>query len=257
VQELLELRDDLDNLLQHSQVGVLFLDEELRVRRFTPGAARHVPLLPGDVGRPIEHFASATRVAGLAAEARRVVADGEARRVTYDDDAGRTWGLTIRPYAARDVRRRGVVLTFVDVTAERRVGQRLGAVVDSLPHPVAVLDREGTITLVNAAWRDGAARCGGDPARCCEGANYLDVCDRADEPDARLVAAGLRGVLAGRSERFECEYPCAGPADVRVFRLFVAPLRDQGGGAVVSHLDVTEAALAERRLAALEGAPTP
>ncbi|MFO0607010.1 MAG: chemotaxis protein CheB [Polyangiales bacterium] len=256
VQELLELRDDLDNLLQHSQVGVLFLDEELRVRRFTPGAARHVPLLPGDVGRPIEHFASVIRAGALVAEARRVVADGEARRLAYDDDDGRAWGLTIRPYAARDVRRRGVVLTFVDVTAERRVGRRLTAVVDSLPHPVAVVDREGVVTLVNAVWREGVAGRGGDPARCCEGASYLDVCDRADDPHARLVAAGLRDVLAGRAERFECEYPCVGPAEVRVYRVFAAPLRDLGG-AVISHFDVTDAALVEQRLAALEGAPTP
>lgn len=56
ITELTELTDDMDNLLNCTNVHTVFLDRELRLRRFTPGAARTFNLIPEDTGRRIDSF---------------------------------------------------------------------------------------------------------------------------------------------------------------------------------------------------------
>lgn len=52
--ELTELNNDIENLLASSNVGTIFLDPDLRIRKFTSAITRELNLLPHDVGRPIE-----------------------------------------------------------------------------------------------------------------------------------------------------------------------------------------------------------
>src|SRR5262249_27511201 len=54
--ELTELNADIDNLLLHTDVGVVFLDRELRIRKFTPRIGEMFHLTPTDVGRRLESF---------------------------------------------------------------------------------------------------------------------------------------------------------------------------------------------------------
>ena len=56
--ELTELTDDMDNLFHLTEVGVIFLDRELKIRRFTPKIAEMFNFLPRDVGRSIDSFTS-------------------------------------------------------------------------------------------------------------------------------------------------------------------------------------------------------
>ena len=56
IRQLLELSNDVDNLLRSSEIGVIFLDRELRIRKFTPAATTAINLLETDVERPIQHI---------------------------------------------------------------------------------------------------------------------------------------------------------------------------------------------------------
>ena len=56
ISELIELTNDMDNLLSSTEVGSIFLDAQLRIRKFTPQIADGFKLLPRDIGRPIETF---------------------------------------------------------------------------------------------------------------------------------------------------------------------------------------------------------
>lgn len=80
-------------------------------------------------------------------------------------------------------------------------------------------------------------------ASCGLGVSYLAVCDvavgeHADE--AAEAAAGIRAVLSGESDRFAMDYPCATIAGPRWFSMRVTRAGELGGGAVVTHLDITE-----------------
>jgi EAL domain-containing protein (putative c-di-GMP-specific phosphodiesterase class I) len=128
-------------------------------------------------------------------------------------------------------------------------------VADSVDAEVAVLNRDGTIIAVNAAWTAFAE----DDGFLCDeelgvGADYLGVCDAAaDEPFARDVATAIRRAIDGETKPFSAEYPCHRPCgERRWFTVRVTRFKGTGAGrVVVVHLDDTERILAseERRSA--------
>ncbi len=159
-----------------------------------------------------------------------------------------------------EYRGRRAVLGLVRDVTERKLAERalrdvselVQAVEDSVLDHMAVLDREGTIVNVNAAWTRHAAEHGATAgmaaARTGVGSNYLAVCRGADGPEratALAVADGIADVLAGRRALFALEYACHPPGGVGWFHMSVTPLQTRTGGAVVVHTDVTQRRRAE------------
>ena len=134
----------------------------------------------------------------------------------------------------------------------REAVELVQAVGDSVPDHMAVLDPDGEIVNVNAAWQrfaeDNSNCVGLAPARTSIGSNYLDVCRESTgvgSETARQAADGIAAVLSGRSELYTLEYDCDSAHDRRWFHMSVLPLRTQSGGAVVVHADVTQRRRAE------------
>ena len=157
-------------------------------------------------------------------------------------------------------RGRPAVLGLVrDITERRQAEQalqqaanRLQAVGDSVLDQMVVLDAQGIVTAVNAAWQqfsaDHALPGQGPPAGTGVGTDYLGVLHSAEgagSADAAAIAEGIACVLAGRLPSYALEYPCHAPNAPRWFHLLATPLRMAGGGAVVVHSDVTQRHLAE------------
>ncbi len=123
------------------------------------------------------------------------------------------------------------------------------AVLQSLPTQIALLNAQGTIVAVNQAWRRFAENNGGAAdSGLGVGANYLEVCARAqgercDEANAAL--SGIRSVLAGQQSLFDLEYPCHAPGIRRWFLMQVTPLPVVPRGALVTHLEITGRKLEE------------
>ncbi|MCM2314076.1 MAG: ATP-binding protein, partial [Thermoanaerobaculia bacterium] len=121
---------------------------------------------------------------------------------------------------------------------------------DALNDHICVLDEDGVIVAVNAAWREFAARNGALPeGETFVGASYLKVCDEArgaDEPPARDVASRLREVIVGELETWAVEYPCHSPEEQRWFRVQMTRfLVDGHPRVVVAHENITERKRAE------------
>ncbi len=76
--ELTELTDDMDNLLRSTDIGTIFLDRNLCIRKFTPQIGRAFDLLPQDVGRKIDSFSYNIQHANLLDDVRHVLGDGRA-----------------------------------------------------------------------------------------------------------------------------------------------------------------------------------
>lgn len=115
---------------------------------------------------------------------------------------------------------------------------------------IAVLDRTGTIILVNDAWERFALENGIDSLSSVGvGANYLDVCRRSASHCRYAVQAlaGLEGTLRGDIAEFKMEYPCHSSEENRWFHMSATP-SNVDGGALVSHTDITERVLAQRKL---------
>jgi PAS domain S-box-containing protein len=150
----------------------------------------------------------------------------------------------------------GLVLFFQEMTQRKheaeavRVGEHLSqAILDSLTANIAVLNPEGTIIVVNEAWRRFARdnSLPGSPVGADVGTNYLEVCRKATgalAEEAQEALAGILAVLQGSRSHFTLEYPCHSPTEQRWFLMSATPL-PAGEGAVVAHLNITERKQAE------------
>lgn len=253
IMELNDANADLESLTRATRLPLVFVAHDLRLTRFTPEAMALFRFREADLGRPLDDFSHGLDYVDLHADLRRALASGlpSQREATGDD--GRVWLVTIQPYVDRAAERaawRGggqpeerqrAVVSCVDVSSLRGA-QRLQAVLDALPEHVAVLDRRGTITAVNRAWREFAERNGDVGLRYSgPGTNYLDVCRSAASADGRSrdVLQGLSAVLDGQRPAFVMHYPCHSPDEERWFLMHATPLADDGGGCVVTHINIT------------------
>jgi PAS domain S-box-containing protein len=139
--------------------------------------------------------------------------------------------------------------TIIDVTAQRQAelrlqqySERISGILNALPAHIALLDETGQILEVNEAWKQFAVANDLPHENFCVGQNYLAVCDAAQGDfgaEARLVAKGIREVLAGEMETFSLEYSCHSLTETRWFEVVVTSLVKGAGGAVVMHLNIT------------------
>ncbi|HTA94329.1 MAG TPA: chemotaxis protein CheB, partial [Polyangiaceae bacterium] len=115
IADLTELANDMDNLLSSTDIGTIFLDRDLKIRKFTPQIAENFSLLAGDVGRPIETFTYAVDHPELNEDLKRVLATGERVERELRDRHNRSFFLRILPYRAKGAID-GVVITLIDVS---------------------------------------------------------------------------------------------------------------------------------------------
>ena len=116
VDELSRASDDMKNLLNSTEIASLFLDGQLKVRRFTPQTVNLFKLIPGDAGRPITDLVTELDYPELAQDAREVLRSLIVceRQVSTRD--GRWFSVRIMPYRTQGNRIDGVVITFVDIS---------------------------------------------------------------------------------------------------------------------------------------------
>jgi diguanylate cyclase (GGDEF)-like protein/PAS domain S-box-containing protein len=126
-------------------------------------------------------------------------------------------------------------------------------VLDALPEQIAVLNQTCVIVAANEAWRQFGRDNGARESAVGPGMNYVRVCEQAvggpHAEDGLASSAGIRAVLERRLGAFQMEYPCHAPGrEQRWFNMSVFPLGGVSPGVVVSHRNITERKLAERRL---------
>jgi two-component system CheB/CheR fusion protein len=112
---------DLQNLMAATDIGTLFLDSSLRVKRFTDRATDLFSLTATDEGRPITDFAHRLEYDDLINDARAVLADLAPIRREIRSRDGRWYDVRLRPYRTVDNKIDGVVITFVDITDRLQV----------------------------------------------------------------------------------------------------------------------------------------
>jgi hypothetical protein len=160
-------------------------------------------------------------------------------------------GAFVAAFSARGATTEGIVEAakedYRKLLLGLRARQEQELSLDELPEHTAIVDRSGTIVAVNKAWKRFAKDNGvADLSKVSEGANYLDVCERATGEQshyAQSLGEGLRSVLSSREERFAMEYPCHSPTERRWFVGRVERFADADSPmALVAHENVTPGA---------------
>ncbi len=116
VEELAISNDDMDNLLATTRVGVIFLDKDLYIRRFTPEIARVFNLNNQDTGRSMEHFSHVLNHSDLTTDLREVIRSQQELEMKVTDQSGTHFLLRVLPYRSSDTTQ-GLVLTLIDISS--------------------------------------------------------------------------------------------------------------------------------------------
>jgi two-component system CheB/CheR fusion protein len=155
--ELTELTNDMDNLLASTDIGTIFLDEKLRIRKFTPQIAESFNLLPQDVGRSIETFTNTMEHPELTSDLRRVLATAQRFEREIKDQSGKSLFVRILPYRAKGGTA-GAVITFVDISSLKAAEDALfheryllNSLLASVPDAIYFRDASGKFIRTNPA----------------------------------------------------------------------------------------------------------
>ncbi len=147
IEQLAGMQNDMKNLLDNINVGTVFLNDALTIKRFTRDAAQVYRLVASDVGRPLGDIKSDIEGDDLLGDAQAVL-DSLVPREREVSTVGGEWYLArIQPYRTLDNVIDGVVLTFTDITkriqaeAEIRESREFSeSIVDTVREPLIVLD---------------------------------------------------------------------------------------------------------------------
>jgi two-component system CheB/CheR fusion protein len=123
--ELSLANNDMKNLLNSTEVATLFLNKELKIRRFTTQAMKVTTLIPGDVGRLISDIACDLLYPELSEDAREVLRKlGSMEKPVHTRD-GKWFSARIMPYRTEDDRIDGVVISFWDISVAKELEAKL------------------------------------------------------------------------------------------------------------------------------------
>jgi len=111
--------NDLQNFFSSTRIATLFLDSELRVKRYTPAAGNLLSLNESHMGHLIFDIARDLLQDNFVGESKRVLDRllPQTRRVEYGE---RVWERRILPYVTEDRRVEGVVVTWLETTETER-----------------------------------------------------------------------------------------------------------------------------------------
>ncbi len=208
-----EANDDLENVLASVEIAIIIVDDERRVRRFTPKAREVMSLLVTDLGRPIADLQPSVPVPALDASIAEVIASQAIHESEVLGVGGRCYRLQIHPYHAAGDGCRGAVIAFVDITTLRAARDHASAIVETVPTPLVVLDQALHIRSANRAF-------------------YQAFDGAVGQPLGRELAAAVAG--GGAIAEREVEY------GERVLRLVANPVVHDGGDLLVGIVDITE-----------------
>lgn len=155
VDELSEVNNDINNLLASTEIGTIFLDIDLCIKRFTPAMTKIFNLIQTDIGRPIRDITSKIRYENLRKDAKEVLRTLSRKEVEVQSLASTWFAMRISPYRTTENVIDGVVITFVDITNKVKQTdnlRRLATVVKDSNDAITVQDFEGNIK----AWNRGA-----------------------------------------------------------------------------------------------------
>jgi two-component system CheB/CheR fusion protein len=157
--ELTQLNNDYNNLLLSSNIPIIMLGRDLRIRHITHQAHELFNLIPGDVGRPITDIKLNVEIPGLEEKAKEVIDTLLVKTQDVQDRQGHWYRLSIRPYYTMDKKIEGAVITLMDIDELKQNLLRLNqsqnlinGVLGAMGEALLVLDRDLHIKMANQAF---------------------------------------------------------------------------------------------------------
>ncbi len=158
VDALSKINDDMQNLLNSTNIATIFLDNNLKIRRFTKSVVNIVNLINSDIGRPLGDLALSLKYDYLIDDAKAVLQTLIYKDTEVQSTNGAWYLLRILPYRTAENMIDGLVITFIDIGRLKKAEQAAvdasmaSAIVNTVCHPLLVLDENFNIITANPAF---------------------------------------------------------------------------------------------------------
>jgi len=157
--ELAHLNSDLNNVFASTNVPLIIVGNDLRIKRFTPTARKVMNLIPADVGRPLGDIKLNLAIPGLEDTIAGVIEDMAPKESEVQDKEGRWYSVRIRPYRTVDNKIDGAVISLIDVDTIKKSRDEAKfsleytqAIIDTMREPLLVLDKGARVLSANRAF---------------------------------------------------------------------------------------------------------
>lgn len=120
IKEVSDLNDDLNNYFRSSEIGQVFIDKNLLIRKYTPAATYLINLVESDIGRPLAHISDNILHSELLNDVKQVLHNGDAINRTIELERDAWYQMKILPYLREARYIDGIVLIFLDITGIKR-----------------------------------------------------------------------------------------------------------------------------------------
>jgi PAS domain-containing protein len=125
IDQLSQSNNDLNNLLRSIEVATVYLDRNLKIKRFTPAATKIFNLIPTDIDRPVIQLSNNLQYQTLADDVIHALKTLEAKSIEVCATDGSWYNMRIIPYRTSENIIEGVLITLVDITNQKNVEQKL------------------------------------------------------------------------------------------------------------------------------------
>jgi two-component system CheB/CheR fusion protein len=156
--EVNQVNNDLNNLLSSTNIPLIILGNDLRIRRFTAIAEKVMNLIPTDVGRPLSDIRPNFELPRLEEMILEVIDTLKIKEQEVQDRWGHWYSLCIRPYKTFENKIDGVVMTLFDINTLKPSLDQLQesrdymAILETIREPFLILDAQFRVKLANQAF---------------------------------------------------------------------------------------------------------
>lgn len=155
VDQLSEVNDDMNNLLNSIEFPTIFVDKDLKIKRYTKEATSLINLIQTDIGRPLKDIVSNVEYEDMIKDIKEVMDRVIFKEKEVSSKDGKYYLARIIPYKTTENIIDGAVLTFIDITKQKEVESLasqlnyINAIVDTVREPLVVLEDNMKIIYAN------------------------------------------------------------------------------------------------------------
>ena len=194
------INNDINNLLNSTNIATLFLDKDLKIHQFTYPATKIFKLQKSDIGRLFTDQVTTLNYPELYDDAKEVLRSlvfMEKPISTYD---GRWFNIRLMPYRTFEDKIDGLVITFIDITKSKQFENALQesqmtlrSFILSVPSVILGLSSEGNVIEFNPE-AEKLFNCKRDEVM---GKKYVDLF--ISSLSRKQVVDDLKNLLSGKS----------------------------------------------------------